>query len=197
MKRRTTQRAARAKPKQRRSATIGIAPGSLIADPQAIAPSIHLIKFGPDQFDEVVDCSAEIALNARGSAPVVWIDVIGLADLDLISQIGDAFGLHGLALEDVVNVHQRPKVETYEDHLFIVHKQIKTGLLKGTAWEKQRIDQLLERLPEAERAQLRLAGRVSRGILIPKWEGAIEQSPSQDPPNQGGGSETTNGFAWK
>jgi magnesium transporter len=30
------------------------------------------------------------------------------------------FGLHPLALEDIVNLHQRPKVEAYDGYLFIV-----------------------------------------------------------------------------
>ena len=34
--------------------------------------------------------------------------------------VGEAFGLHRLALEDVLNVHQRPKIESYADHLFVV-----------------------------------------------------------------------------
>ncbi len=38
------------------------------------------------------------------------------------------FNLHGLALEDVVNVHQRPKVEEYADHAFIVTRMIQAGL---------------------------------------------------------------------
>ena len=39
---------------------------------------------------------------------------------DVLAEIGEKFGLHPLALEDVANVTQRPKVEAYEKHLFIV-----------------------------------------------------------------------------
>lgn len=52
--------------------------------------------------------------------PVVWINVEGLGDARLIEQLGELFKLHRLALEDVVNVHQRAKVEEYGDVLFIV-----------------------------------------------------------------------------
>ena len=38
----------------------------------------------------------------------------------MLKQLGKLFGLHDLALEDVVNLHQRSKVEDYDDHLFIV-----------------------------------------------------------------------------
>ncbi len=41
-------------------------------------------------------------------------------EAESIETLGRVFGLHRLALEDVVNVHQRPKVEEYRDHLFAV-----------------------------------------------------------------------------
>ncbi len=55
---------------------------------------------------------------------VTWINVDGLGDTNTIRQIGELFGLHSLALEDVINVHQRAKVEPYSDHLFIVTRLI-------------------------------------------------------------------------
>jgi magnesium transporter len=51
---------------------------------------------------------------------VVWVDVAGLGDATVIEAIGNLFGLHRLALEDVVNVHQRAKVEPYDTNLFFV-----------------------------------------------------------------------------
>lgn len=51
---------------------------------------------------------------------VTWIDVDGLDNSDVICRLGALFGLHSLALEDVVNTHQRAKVEAYDSHLFIV-----------------------------------------------------------------------------
>jgi magnesium transporter len=53
-------------------------------------------------------------------AGVGWIDIVGLGDTETFSQLGEIFGLHALALEDVVNPHQRPKFEGYGDTDFIV-----------------------------------------------------------------------------
>jgi len=55
--------------------------------------------------------------DARG---VTWIDVTGLHDVELVAALGRHFGLHPLALEDVVNTGQRPKVEDYEGYLFLI-----------------------------------------------------------------------------
>lgn len=51
---------------------------------------------------------------------VVWVDVEGLADVELLRDLGRRFGLHQLALEDVLSGHQRAKTEDYADHLFII-----------------------------------------------------------------------------
>jgi len=124
---RTHFRSARAKARPRRRSKVGTAPGLLIADPNAAQPTLHVIAYGPDRVTEFADCTMETALAARGQAPMVWIDVAGLGDAELIASIGEAFGLHRLALEDVVDVHERPKVETYEDHLFVILRMLDTG----------------------------------------------------------------------
>lgn len=50
----------------------------------------------------------------------------------MIQSIGTRFGLHHLALEDVVNVHQRPKVEDYGDHIYIVLRMAIPGPTSDT-----------------------------------------------------------------
>ena len=50
--------------------------------------------------------------------------VDGLGDADTIKTIGEIFGLHRLALEDVVHVRQRPKVDEFEQNLYIVARMI-------------------------------------------------------------------------
>jgi magnesium transporter len=62
---------------------------------------------------------ADIERRAAG-LPKIWIDVQGLADLELIRGLGERYGLHPLTVADVVHVHQRPKLENHENHLFIV-----------------------------------------------------------------------------
>ena len=51
---------------------------------------------------------------------VTWIDVRGLADVDALQKLGAAFNLHPLTLEDVLNTTQRPKIEPFDDLLYIV-----------------------------------------------------------------------------
>ena len=56
---------------------------------------------------------------------VLWAeaDVATLTPED-IDTIAEEFGLHPLAVEDAVNARQRPKLESYEGHLFIVFHEL-------------------------------------------------------------------------
>jgi magnesium transporter len=50
--------------------------------------------------------------------------VAGTHEIEGLQALGARFGLHPLTLEDVVNSGQRPKLENYDDHLFIVMRVI-------------------------------------------------------------------------
>jgi len=74
--------------------------------------------------EETVD-EIERIHDLTGTQKVTWINVDGLHDTETIRKIGDAFGLHPLLLEDVLNTGQRPKLEEFEDTLFIVVKMLR------------------------------------------------------------------------
>lgn len=59
-----------------------------------------------------------------GRWPVLWLNVDGLGDAETIAEIGRLFDLHPLALEDVLNVHQRPKDESYGTYHFVVAQMV-------------------------------------------------------------------------
>ena len=108
----------------RRHRQVGGMPGQLIADPEALPPTINVTMYGPERHRTIAACDVDELATLRGEAEVLWVDVVGLGDVELIRRIGEIFGLHRLALEDVVNVGQRPKLEPYEDYLFIVARMM-------------------------------------------------------------------------
>jgi magnesium transporter len=113
---------------RKKRAAPGTAPGVLVADPGASPTTIHAIAFGPDgdgtAFVERRDATAAELPVLRAASSTVWVDVVGLADHDEIQAVARQFGLHPLVVEDVVNTHQRPKAEDYEDQLFIVFRML-------------------------------------------------------------------------
>jgi magnesium transporter len=50
--------------------------------------------------------------------------VDGIHEAETIEKMGQMFSLHPLLLEDIMNTDQRPKMESYDDYLFIVLKTL-------------------------------------------------------------------------
>ncbi len=70
------------------------------------------------------DLSAALALARQRDDAFIWI---GLHEptQDELDKVAAEFSLHPLAIEDAVKAHQRPKVEEYEDSLFVVLKTVR------------------------------------------------------------------------
>jgi magnesium transporter len=107
-----------------------VPPGSLIADPTAPQPVITVIAYDEQHVYEVTVNNLDDLPPLLARWKVVWVNVDGLGDANVIQRLGEIFDLHPLALEDVLDVSQRPKVEQYGDQLFIVMRELlnKDGL---------------------------------------------------------------------
>jgi magnesium transporter len=74
-----------------------------------------------------VDCPpldyAGLRAAASGPGDFVWVGLHEPARSEL-DDVAAAFGLHELAVEDAEVAHQRPKVEAYDDTLFLVLKTL-------------------------------------------------------------------------
>ncbi|MFV9550674.1 magnesium/cobalt transporter CorA [Algibacter sp. PT7-4] len=55
---------------------------------------------------------------------ITWININGLNHVNAIEKIGEHYELHPLVLEDIVNISQRPKIDEYENYIFIVLKML-------------------------------------------------------------------------
>lgn len=107
----------------------GLPPGSLIHVGEVLsdATRISLVDFDADQIVErEIESLADI-LDYKDKDTVTWVIVEGLTNIGLVEAIGDYFDIHGLVLEDILNTHQRPKIEEYDDHLYIVLKSLVTA----------------------------------------------------------------------
>jgi magnesium transporter len=105
----------------------GTLPGTLAAHAEAGDSPVRLTAFLYDagRCEERSLSPADIPSLAPPKEGVLWLDVGGLSDPEVVRAVGDRFGIHPLALEDVLNVPQRPKVERYEDHLLVVLREIR------------------------------------------------------------------------
>ncbi|MFD4630489.1 magnesium/cobalt transporter CorA [Streptomyces sp. NPDC058284] len=72
---------------------------------------------GPEDFSAALD-------EARASREAfVWIGLHEPTE-DEFDKVSQEFGLHALAVEDALKAHQRPKLEVYDDSLFMVLKPV-------------------------------------------------------------------------
>lgn len=55
---------------------------------------------------------------------ITWLNIVGLSNTAEVEKIGKHFGIHSLVLEDMVNTRQRPKVDEYENYIFLVLKMV-------------------------------------------------------------------------
>ena len=105
----------------------GSVPGSLVSDPRVPFPEIQVMAWSDGELTEREGVSVAEVEGLLGKWPMMWVNVNGLGDADTLSRIGVLFGCHNLSMEDVVHVHQRSKVERYEDYLFAVARMLFPG----------------------------------------------------------------------
>lgn len=99
---------------RKRHPPAGSRPGTLMIPAGALPPTIHVIDYAPGELRECDVSDVETLAGYLGSESVTWVDVQGIGDEAMIRRIGEIFSLHPLALEDAINVPQRPKAEVYE-----------------------------------------------------------------------------------
>lgn len=100
----------------------GTPPGHLVstASEPSTPPKISVISYSAGNILEKTVQRIEEAWAEEGLDRVTWIDIAGDPGCDLLKSLGEHYGFHDLALEDVLNGAQRSKIEDYKDYLFIV-----------------------------------------------------------------------------
>lgn len=101
---------------------VGSRPGTLMLSEDALPPRIHVMQYRADSVTEqqVTDPSKLRALLTVGDP--LWIDVQGLGDEGMLRVLAEMFSIHPLALEDVVNVPQRPTTDAYDHHQLYISR---------------------------------------------------------------------------
>ncbi len=96
----------------------GIEPRDLPAPPAGTgAVRITCIDYSPERHEiqEVRDLQAFIDHHRPEWSTVRWINVDGLSDLGVVRALAEKYHLHPLAIEDVLHIPQRPRVQSYDE----------------------------------------------------------------------------------
>ncbi len=111
----------------RRHGPPGSSPATLIphlVNGESRKPRIQIIEYDKDQLTEREDLDLGELATHLDNEKVTWINIDGLGDIEALRFLGAKFNLHPLALEDVLNTGQRPKVEQAADYLFIIAQMV-------------------------------------------------------------------------
>lgn len=82
------------------------------------------MKYSPQALEEREDVQVSELTGMLDDDSVCWVDVYGLGDEAKLREIAEHFDIHALALEDVVNVPQRPKVECFQGHTLCITRMV-------------------------------------------------------------------------
>ncbi len=108
-----------------REPEVGAPPGTLVVDGSSGERTrIFLIDYCAEHvIEKELSSIDEVITYLEDDRPsITWIDVRGLGDRHTLERMGEIFHVHPLALEDVVNVPQRPHSDPYPDQQVVISR---------------------------------------------------------------------------
>ncbi|RJP23036.1 MAG: magnesium and cobalt transport protein CorA [Deltaproteobacteria bacterium] len=123
---------------QDRSAKIGVQAGTVVhvGEERTGKVVLHRIEYSETGFQEIdIRSLGECAMAEEGR--VVWINVDGVHDTNIIEDLGAMFGIDPLMQEDIVNTDQRPKCNIFEDQVYIVMRMMDFDEAEGIVLSEQ------------------------------------------------------------
>lgn len=101
--------------------------GELAAPPGVVAAAdretdvrLGVLRYDAVNFDEKTFRDPEELADIPTASQVCWVDVEGVGQPGTLETLARVFDWHALVLEDVLSLHQRPKVEEYDDYVYVV-----------------------------------------------------------------------------
>jgi len=111
---------------KKRSLKSGLPPGTLvhIGEKKKEEVKITVMDYAEAGYNEKDLKTVDECFLLRDRPAVTWINVEGVHDVKILEKLGECFGLHPLIQEDIINTDQRPKIEDYDNYLYIVLKML-------------------------------------------------------------------------
>ena len=85
---------------------------------------VKIINYSSSSFSEKTVTGFNNIFPLKKNSGITWINVIGTPTHAALNKIGKKFKIHHLTQEDIANTNQRPKIENYDDYLFLILKMM-------------------------------------------------------------------------
>jgi magnesium transporter len=107
----------------------GAAPGVITLSEDALQPRLFLTSFNTEKLLETpMEDIGQVKRRIDENPELLhWVELKGFGDRSLLENFCHTFHIHRLEMEDVINTYQRPKLEEFQDHLFVVTRILKLG----------------------------------------------------------------------
>ena len=101
-------------------------PGTMAykGEKESVETLIDIMNYNHDDYKFSTSKNVSDAFNFKETEYKTWININGLSNIEDIETIGKHYNIHQLILEDIVNTNQRPKIDEFEDYLFLVFKML-------------------------------------------------------------------------
>ena len=111
---------------KKRSKKAGLPPGTLIhiGEKKVEKIKITLIDYDELNFEEKEINLVEECFPYKDKPGVTWINIEGVHEVGILEKLGNYFGVHSLAMEDILNTDQRPKIDNFDKNIFLVFKML-------------------------------------------------------------------------
>jgi len=86
--------------------------------------AVQLFKYNEDECLEDSDYSLKIFDGFQKGQYQNWLNIHGLHDIEKIRNLCDQLAVHDLAIQDILDVNQRPKFQEYEKKWFFTLKSV-------------------------------------------------------------------------
>lgn len=105
---------------------VGAAPGVLIYVGEKKTGRVYtsMLNYKQEHVYESEAVTIEEFNQLKLQPGVTWLNICGVHDIDFMAQLGRLSGIHPLTLEDIVNTRQRPKVDDFDDYIYLVFKML-------------------------------------------------------------------------
>jgi magnesium transporter len=87
-------------------------------------PVIDVLDFSADAVEFLQDVPVSDLAKYKTKDSVSWINICGLHDPELITEIGSQFELHPMVIDRITNTDDRPAFEDYDEYAILVLKQL-------------------------------------------------------------------------
>jgi magnesium transporter len=102
---------------------------------------VRILDYDEKNFKESEAETINECFPLKDTSTVSWIDIDNINQTEIIKQMDECFELHPLIIEDIKNLDQRPKIEDFEEYLYIIFKVLKYN--KNNELEIEQISTIL------------------------------------------------------